>query len=432
MIKLFVALLFAAAAPALAQPAQPAPPAAVQPAPALTARANEIIALLNGGGDYAATFSSTFRDAVPKDKFDAISAQLKSQAGSATGVHSISATSPWQATIVVDYQRALVTMLLVVDPAEPHQVTGLRITAAEPRNDSAAALKSDFGKLPGGSGFGIYSLSNGGIRPVIEVNGDTAAPIGSAFKLWTLAEAAREVGAGSRHWSDVITVGPHSLPSGILQNWPDHAPVTLQTAATLMISISDNTAADTLLTTLGRDRVDAMVETLGVAAPGRTLPVLTTREAFALKLPANAALESRWASAAPQARLQLLAAEAKTIAAPIDLAAFSGTPAAIEQVEWFASPADMARTLNWLRLHGDATTHAILAVNPGTDAATAARFRYVGYKGGSEPGVISLNYLVETKAGNWLAVTGNWHNARAAVDESTFVALMNRALLLAS
>jgi beta-lactamase class A len=431
MLKLFLALVMAAA-PAFAQAAQTVPPTPVQAAPALTVRANEIVALLNGGGDYAATFSSTFRDAVPKDKFDAIAAQLKSQAGSATGVHSISATSPWQATIIVDYQHALVTMLLVVDPAEPHQVTGLRITGAEPRNDSAAALKSDFAKLPGASGFGVYALSTDGIRPLIDFNGDAAAPIGSAFKLWTLAEAAREVGAGARHWSDVITVGQHSLPSGILQSWPAHAPVTLQTAATLMISISDNTAADTLLTTLGRYRVDAMVRTVGVAAPERTLPVLTTREAFALKLPANAALESRWASATPEARRQLLAANARRLAAPIDLAAFSAGPAAIDGIEWFASPADMARTLNWLRLHGGATTQAILAVNPATDSATAARFRYVGYKGGSEPGVISMNYLVESKAGEWFAVTGNWHNSSAAVDEAKFVSLMDRALLLAS
>ena len=431
MLKLFLALA-CAAIPALVQAAQSPPPTAVQAAPAVTARANEIVTILNGGGDYAVTFSSTFRDAVPKDKFDAIAAQLKSQAGSATGIRSITPATPFQATIVVDYQRALVTMLLVVDPAEPHQVTGLRITGAEPRNDGAGALKSDFVKLPGSAGFGIYALASDGIRPVLELNGDTAAPIGSAFKLWTLAEVAREIGAGTRHWPDVITVGPHSLPSGILQSWPDHAPVTLQTAATLMISISDNTAADTLLTTLGRDRVDAMVRTIGVTDPARTLPVLTTHEAFELKMPANAALESRWASSPPEARRQLLAANGKSLAAPIDLAAFSGSPAAIEQVEWFASPADMARTLNWLRLHGDATTHAILAVNPGAEAATTSKFRYIGYKGGSEPGVISMNYLVQSRTGDWFAVTGNWHNASAAIDEAKFVSLMNRALLLAS
>jgi beta-lactamase class A len=432
MLKAIVAAACLAVIPTLAQSAAVPPPAAVQAAPALTARANEIVTILNGAGDYSATFSSTFRDAVPKDKFDAIAAQLKTQAGSATGVHSIAPTSPWQATVVVDYQRALVTMLLVVDPADPHQVTGLRITGAEPRNDSAAALKSDFARLPGASGFGIYALSSDSIRPVVEVNGDAAAPIGSAFKLWTLAEAAREVAAGTRRWSDVIAVGPHSLPSGILQSWPDHAPVTLQTAATLMISISDNTAADTLLTTLGRDRVDAMVKAVGVAEPARTLPVLTTREAFELKLPANSALVSRWASAAPEARRQLLAANARTLASPIDAAVFAGTPMAIDQVEWFASPSDMARTLNWLRLHGDTTTRAILAVNPGTDSTTAGKFRYVGYKGGSEAGVISMNYLVQTKAGNWFAVTGNWHNASAAVDETNFAMLMNRALLLVS
>jgi hypothetical protein len=92
----------------------------------------------------------------------------------------------------------------------------------------------------------------------------------------------------------------------------------------------------------------------------------------------------------------------------------------------------MAHVLDWLRVHGDDTTRAILAVNPGTDATTAAHFDYIGFKGGSEPGVITLNFLVRTKAGKWLAVTGNWHNPAAPVETLTFVGLMNRALLFAA
>lgn len=52
-----------------------------------------------------------------------------------------------------------------------------------------------------------------------------------------------------------MTLGEKSLPGGILQNWPKGAPLTLHTLAGLMISQSDNTAADTLLEILGRDVV---------------------------------------------------------------------------------------------------------------------------------------------------------------------------------
>lgn len=426
--------LLLAAQPSFARPLpQATPVAAVAPAPAFKARLDQLVALLNGGGDYAALFSPAFREAVPQAQLQTYVGQLQAEGGTATGIDSIVPATAWSGTVRVAYQKVVATMQVAVDPAAPHQITGLLITGAEPRGDSIAKLQADFARLPGASGFGIYALGDDGVTPIAEMNGTVAAPLGSAFKLWVLAEAAREVAAGERHWDDVVRVGRPSLPSGILQKWPDHAPVTLQTLATLMISISDNTAADTLLTTLGRDKVGAMVGTLGVADPARTLPVLTTMEAFKLKAPGHAALAAAWAKDSPEARAALLDANAAAFAAtPVDPHMFGTKPLLIDSVEWFASPRDMARTLDWLRRNGDAASRAILAVNPGAGAATAARFDYVGYKGGSEPGVITLNFLVRTKAGKWLAVTGNWHNPDAPISEPNFASLMNRALLLAA
>jgi beta-lactamase class A len=316
MREALAALALCLAAPAVAQTAPP-PAAAVAPAPDFKARLDQLVALLNGGGDYDALFSPAFRQAVPQAQFQTYAGQLKTQGGTATGVESIDASTPWQATVAVGYQKIIATMLVAVDPAAPHQITGLRITTAEPRDDSLAKLEADFARLHGSAGFGIYALDDAGVTPIAEVKGETAAPLGSAFKLWMLAEAAREVAAGERHWDDVIRIGRRSLPSGILQGWPENAPVTLQTAATLMISISDNTAADTLLTTLGQDKVGAMVRTIGVTDPDRTLPVLTTMQAFELKTPAHAALADAWAKDAPEARAKLLADNA---------AAFDVTP----------------------------------------------------------------------------------------------------------
>lgn len=427
-----LAALLLIAQPALAQTAPAATTSPAATAPTFDARLDQLVALLNGEGAYEDLFSPAFRQAVPQAQFQTYVDQLRAQGGTATGIDSIARGGAWHATVQVAYQRLVASMEITVDPAPPHQITGLRITGATPRDDSLAKLEADFRQLPGRSGFGIYRLDAGGIAPVAEVNGTAAAPLGSAFKLWVLAEAARQVGAGTRHWTDVVRVGRPSLPSGILRTWPAHAPVTLQTLATLMISISDNTAADTLLTTLGRDKVDAMVRTIGITDPDRTLPVLTTMEAFALKSPANAALAAAWAADTPAERRALLAAKGAAFAAPVDPNLFDGTPLLTDSVEWFASPRDMARTLDWLRRHGDATTRAILAVEHGTDPATTGRFAYVGFKGGSEPGVITLNYLVETRSGEWLAVTGNWHNPKAAVSTLTFAALMNRALLLAA
>ena len=73
---------------------------------------------------------------------------------------------------------------------------------------------------------------------------------------------------------------------------------------------------------------------------------------------------------------------------------------------------------------------SFLTGSDSTDPATAGRFAYVGFKGGSEPGVITLNYLVRSKTGQWFAITGNWHDPATAVSASDFAALMNRALRL--
>ena len=416
------------ASPATAQQAPPA--ASVTASPALTARAQGLIELLKGQGDYDSYFSAPFRAQVPQAQFAAISKQLTAQFGTPTSIDSLTPTTPFAAVVKVAYERGIVTMKLVVDPADPHTVTGLLITGTEARGDSIAKLDADFRALPGEAGFGIYAL-DGGVKPVSALNGDRAAPLGSAFKLWVLAELSREIGAGERHWSDVVPLtDQRSLPSGMTQAWPKGAPMTLQTLATLMISISDNTATDTLVNLLGREKIERMVATVGVVDPGRNRPFLSTRDAFALKaLGGGDPLVRNWASASPDGRAAgFAAAKDRLAAAKVEVGMFEGGLPLAQQVEWFASPADMARTLDWLRIHGDDTTRAILGVNPGT--TMAGQFAYLGFKGGSEPGVLTLNYLVRTKAGRWFAVTGNWHRGDAEVETLTLTGLMNRALAL--
>ena len=102
----------------------------------------------------------------------------------------------------------------------------------------------------------------------------------------------------------------------------------------------------------------------------------------------------------------------------------------IDLVEWFASAADLVRTMDWLRRHGDEATRAILAINPGVGPAVTGDLAYAGYKGGSEPGVLNLSWLVHNRAGAWLVVTGSWNNSAATVEETRFLGLMSRAVQL--
>jgi len=417
------------AVPATAQTAPPAPIAA--PAdPAIVTRAEELPQLIAGTVAFDSYFGPSFKAAVPKAKWDALIAQLTAQMGKPVALASFAAANAWSGTARIKFERGIVNVQLAADPTPPHPVTGLMFAGAELADDSVEKLAATFRALPGASGFGIYALGEGAPRLVAGYNADRSAPLGSAFKLWVLGELAREIAAGERKWADVVPVGPASLPSGITQSWPAGSPVTIQTLATLMISISDNTATDTLVTLEGR-KLDAFVARVGM--PGLA-PILTTRQMFAIKSSTNADLAATWAKTPPAARRKMLDANAARLAAtPIDVSLFAaGKPIAIDTLEWFATPNDTAVMLDWLRTTGGDTALALLAVNPGTDPTTRARFDYVGFKGGSEPGVLTLNYLVRRKDGRWMAIVGNWHRADAGVDTNQFAQLLNRALILAA
>ena len=425
-IRALVALAFLApTAPASAQ--SPATNA-VTADPALNARTAELIAAITGAQSYDSYFAPSFRAALARAKWDAVVASMTAQMGKPLAIDRLTAVTPFSANLRVRFERGVVNAQIAIDPAPPHQVVGLLFTGPEMAGDTLDKLAADIRALPGTTGLGIYALGEGAPRLVAGIAPDKSMPLGSAFKLWVLGEVAREVGAGERKWSDVVPIGPASLPSGITQNWPAGSPVTVQTLATLMISISDNTATDTLVSLAG-DQLDDFVTKAGV--PGLA-PVLTTRQMFALKSPANADLAAQWASSlTPSARRKLLDGNAQRLrTTPVDPMMFAGKPSKIDTLEWFASPAETAGMFDWLRKEGGETPLALLAINAGIDPATRGKFDYVGFKGGSEPGVVTLNFLVRRKDGRWLAIAAGWHRNDAGVEENRLIMLMTRALVL--
>ena len=134
--------------------------------------------------------------------------------------------------------------------------------------------------------------------------GGEALPTGSIFKLLVLAGVVDAVEAGELTWDEEleITEAVQSLPSGILQDREPGSVVTVQEAAELMISISDNTATDLLIAAVGQDRLRSSAELAG-ADPDRVTPVQTTRELFILGWGVDQDVRDRWSGAAtPQQR----------------------------------------------------------------------------------------------------------------------------------
>lgn len=399
-------------------------PAAVQAQasadPALTARAGQLVAVLAGRADDPHYFAASFREAVPPTKLDALLAQLRASLGEPLRIRAIVPEGRWAARLTVAYQRGTAQMRLAVALSPPHAVTGLLVTGTQLADDSPTRVLADLAALPGHTAIGLYRIDRTP-TPVLEAGGERPMPLGSAFKLWVLDALARQVAAGRHRWDEVVPTGPASLPSGILQTWPPATPMTLQALATLMIASSDNTATDTLIGVVGHDAVDEAARRHG----GGT-PVLTTREAFAIK--SDPALTARWRATDPRGRAALLQDVAPVLAARrLDPMMFSGDPIANDSVEWFAGPRAMAALLADLAAAGP-VVRAILAVNHGADPGTVDRFAYLGFKGGSEPGVTTLTYLAQDRAGAWYALVVGWHRADGATDEAKLAGLAMRAL----
>ena len=84
------------------------------------------------------------------------------------------------------------------------------------------------------------------------------------------------------------------------------------------------------------------------------------------------------------------------------------------------------------RLSAPHETRNLLAINPGIGPDAAGKWSYFGYKGGSEPGVLSYNFLLRSKTDKNYSVSVNWNNGEDSLQESELLALTTRLVNLLS
>lgn len=395
---------------------------------ALEARTQDVLAVMQGKRPASEVFNAFFLSEVSAEKLASIAAQMETQHGKLIAARLVSMTGPGNAAVTLYLERADAAVTIAIEPVLPRKVTGLLITGvgppSQPRPDTATnaasaplTLAEEFAALPGTAGFMLARL-DAGPPAVIEARlpGQLFA-VGSAFKLWVLDSVAADVAAGRLKWGQVVRLGPRSLPSGMMQDWPAGASVTVETLATMMISISDNTATDTLIRLVGRERVEARIAASGHSQPAAMRPLLTTAEAFQLKLGPQTARDAYARSDTAERRRILAAMPAAVTTGSNNFAALAaGKPVAIDSAEWFASPQDIVRILDVLRRRSDPRVLAILGASPGMSPDMRRSFAAAGYKGGSEPGVLNYSWLLRRPSGTWYVVTISWNNPAAPVD----------------
>jgi beta-lactamase class A len=281
----------------------------------------------------------------------------------------------------------------------------------------------------------VADVSNGSCQPVHSIDPAAAAPLGSAFKLYVLDALGTAVASGRVRWNQPLTVAAQlkSLPSGQLQNEPDGTQISVQDTAAKMISISDNTAANMLINLVGRTAVQAALTTTGMADPALDRPFLTTRELFILKLDQWPALANRYLAANQAGRQALLASTIDPAPLPAAAAAQAWTtPRDINSLEWFASADDICRAYTCLaslaRRPGLAPIGQVLSLNDGGLALDPAQWKTTWFKGGSEPGVLTLAYLATTRTGRSYVVTVLAEDPSQPINEATAAPVLLSAI----
>lgn len=388
-------------------------------------RAADILAFFKGEVAAEEIFNAAFLTAVSPDQLAALVAQTTGQFGAAIGVESITATGSDSATIALRFERAIIGGPMTLDAAG--KIAGLLINDVSPIDDSPAKILRELQALPSVTNAWFGPLEGG--DPLLAYNADVPLALGSSFKLYVLSALSHAIARGEHRWDEVVTLDARSFPSGVTQDWPEGAPVTVQTLATLMIQISDNTATDQLIRLLGREAVEAEFAASNDHA-ARNQPLLTTRELFVLK--SDPALRQSYLAADEPTRRAMLADLAgREVSLQSVVGALSGTPVAIDTLEWFASPDDLRALLQRLTEPEHATARAIMAASPSMSEAAQNDWAYVGYKGGSEPGVLNLTWLLRDESGRWHMLTLGWNNPDAALDQKQLELLALRILALA-
>ena len=273
--------------------------------------------------------------------------------------------------ITIHLERAEIPVQLFLD--SHGAINGLRIHPEVLTSGSIEEHAGSILSLPGKSSILIKS----GSKTVYNYHEAEPLSVGSAFKLCVLAAVMRAVAAERFTWEEVFLFNDQwrSIPSGILQDWPNGVPLTLMSLCCFMMSLSDNSAADALIHIIGRESVESLSQL--------NRPFLTTREAFILK-----AHERSWAQGELSMRRLLLAEIAKhPLPSSFELGA-SLAPA----IGWFFTADEICNLLL------ETKDHPSVTINPGP--ISKSRWKRIVFKGGQEPRVLNISLLMTDRNDN--------------------------------
>lgn len=323
-------------------------------------------------------FDAAFLATVPADQIAAILDGLAAEFGAFQAVEEDGGR------FTVELERADIPTDIVLD--QDGRIAGLVFDGVIPHGTLEEHLAA-IAALPGDTS--VLVLTDGEVtashRP------DAVLAVGSVAKLAILRAVDYSVDNGVLAWDQVAPFEEQwrSGGSGQIHAWPEGTPLTIATLASLMVSISDNTATDALIDIVGRAAVEPLTP--------RNTPFPTTAELFKIKALENEELRAAWVGGDLRARRIVLERA-------LDLPLPGGQPAGRTtlDVEWFMSASEICAFLDEV---GDLPA---MHINPGL--ADPGDWRRIAYKGGSEPGLLALATAVTDTTGTDHCVVAIWND----------------------
>lgn len=287
---------------------------------------------------------------------------------------------------VIDLKKARVTARVIFD--SNGLMTGFRIVQLIPKFSSLDQASAELTKLPGTVSFVVEKDG----KDLLAAQPDTKLAVGSSFKLAVLNALLDEVKAGRLSWNQEVTLKKswRALPTGILQAWPPGMSLTVQTLSGLMISLSDNTATDAVMSLLSPQAMQKYA--------GTNQPLLTPRQFFVLAGYQARALREKFIKGDPQERVAMLPS---VDSQPLpDLGEIEEADS--RAIEWHFSVHDLCTLI------GRAHDALPLQINPGL--AIPQNWSAVAFKGGNDHGVINLTTWLKNKKNSTYCVSATWNN----------------------
>lgn len=280
------------------------------------------------------------------------------------------------------------------------------------------------------STFMASELVDGGIVPLGSLNPEQEQGVGSSFKLYILATLGEQVRDGLLDWSEPveITEEGRSVPGGDLRYVENGTQFTLRYIAERMIQKSDNTATDHAMLVAGRENVEAMFATANHADPERNVPLFRTRE-FAFMKFLYPDVEGYLAADTAERR-RILEEEISVLDYEdlLVVAEEQDAPRYIDIVEWFASPTDLTNVMLTLKTMAESD----FALQPLLEILSletqlpfdGETWPYVGFKGGSEMGVLHGTWLMRRHDGRWFVLSMGFNDTEEAIDMEAAIGAM--------